>query len=79
MQEVTDAPRLGGNGPFQAVRLPGEGSEAVILPRWNIIALALRPAALSLSDVSKVPEICPPQTKSIKVCSLDAVKMLMTV
>jgi hypothetical protein len=71
IQEVADAPRLGGNGAFQAVRLPAGGCEAVVLPRWNVIALALRPAALSVSDVSKVPEICPPKSTSTKVCKAN--------
>ena len=60
MQAVSGAPQLGGNGVFSAISLPAGGSAVVILPRWNIIALAKRPVAVSVRDVSLVPEICPP-------------------
>ena len=60
MQAVSSAPSLGGNGAFSAITLPAGGSDVVILPRWNIVALAKRPVALSVRDVTLVPEICPP-------------------
>jgi Rubisco Assembly chaperone C-terminal domain len=65
MQDVAGAPELGGNGVFQAITLPENGSKVVILPRWNIIALAKRPAALSVKDVSMVPEMTPPALQKV--------------
>ena len=61
LQAVASAPLLGGNGAFQAVTLPATGVAVVLLPRWNIIALAQRPVALSVADVAEVPEIAAAQ------------------
>ena len=73
MQAVAEAPELGGNGAFQAIKLPSSGTKVVLLPRWNIIALAQRPVALSVRDVAEVPEIAASQpvqrVRSTPVCS----------
>ena len=66
MQDVAGVPELGGNGIFNAITLPANSSEVVILPRWNIIALAKRPAVLSVKDVSQIPEITPPKPKTVR-------------
>jgi len=57
MQELNSVPVLGANGVFQTMRMPSQGGEAIILPRWNILALASKPAVLSVPDVAAVPEI----------------------
>jgi hypothetical protein len=59
---------MGGNGPFQVVNLPPGGGQAVILPRWNVLALATKPAVLSIGDISTVPEIveCFPKQPKVK-------------
>jgi hypothetical protein len=69
MQDVATAPSLGGNGPFQAVTLPEGGTRIVVLPRWNIVALAKRPTALSIKDVSEIPQIAASQPVQ-RVCIL---------
>ena len=72
-------PSLGGNGAFHAVTLPAGGSEVVVLPRWNIIALAQRPVALSVKDVSAIPEITPPASSRVRescVCDVRAAQII---
>eukprot|EP00892_Ulva_mutabilis_P010198 jgi/Ulvmu1/7550/UM037_0094.1 len=55
--ELDSVVTLGANGVFQTMKMPAQGGEAIILPRWNILALASRPAVLSVPDVAAVPEI----------------------
>eukprot|EP01025_Chloroclados_australasicus_P069885 TRINITY_DN9944_c0_g1_i1.p1 TRINITY_DN9944_c0_g1~~TRINITY_DN9944_c0_g1_i1.p1 ORF type:complete len:262 (-),score=47.04 TRINITY_DN9944_c0_g1_i1:354-1031(-) len=62
-QALRDVPKLGGNGGFDPVNLPEQGGSAVLLPRWNVIALARRPAVLSINDASKIPELASGQVK----------------
>lgn len=57
VQELDSVPTLGANGVFQTMKMPAQGGEAIILPRWNILALASKPAVLSVPDVAAVPEI----------------------
>ena len=56
-QELDSVPVLGANGIFQTMKMPAQGGDAIILPRWNILALASKPAVLSVPDVAAVPEI----------------------
>lgn len=57
MQDLAAVPELGSHGAFQEVTLPGGATKVVTLPRWNVVALARRPAVLYVSDVTSIPEL----------------------
>jgi Rubisco Assembly chaperone C-terminal domain len=77
MQAVRSVPAVGGNGLFQAIQLPPKGGQAIVLPRWNVIALARRPAALFVDNASEVPAIVSsfPNIKVRESCVVSAVRL----
>jgi Rubisco Assembly chaperone C-terminal domain len=70
-QAVVNTPVVGGNGIFQAIQLPEGGGQGVCLPRWNILALARRPAALFVNNAAAEPEIVE-SFANVKVWQLHA-------
>jgi hypothetical protein len=66
VQELESVCQLGGNGAFQIMKLPQQGGEAVILPRWNVLALATKPAVLTVSDAAEIPEFQQGKTTAYK-------------
>lgn len=66
VQELESACQLRGSGVFQIVKMPAGGGEAAILPRWNVLALATKPAVLTINDVSTIPEIAVGKTSTYK-------------
>jgi hypothetical protein len=66
VQELEGLSPMRGSGVFQTVKLPPQGGEIVILPRWNVLALASKPAVFTVDDVSAIPEIQMGKTTTYK-------------
>lgn len=56
--DVQRTQRVDTEGTFSTFSLQSTASRCAVLPKWSVLAMARRPAALSLSDASTVPEIC---------------------
>lgn len=66
MQAMDRVWQLQGSGMFQIVTVPEESGQLVVLPRWNVLALAARPAVLMIDEVSSVPEVTQGKTTTYK-------------
>lgn len=66
VQELDRVCGLRGSGVFQIISMPAQGGNIVVLPRWNVLALATKPAVLTIDEVSSVPEIGMGKTTTYK-------------
>lgn len=66
VQEIEGVSAMRGSGVFQMYNMPAQGGNIVVLPRWNALALATKPAVLTIDEVSSVPEVGMGKTTTYK-------------